>query len=69
MLQRLTNMMCWRNTVRPSTDRRPRRSRHHPNDLLSLSAAPIISDIRFAPTRPSDETLRILAHRHSRSQV
>jgi hypothetical protein len=69
MFQRLTKMMCWRNTVRPSSVRRTRPSRHRPNDLLGLSVAPIISDIRCAPTKPTAETLRLLAHRHNRSQA
>ena len=42
-------------------------SRHHPNDLLRLSATPVIDNACFAPTRPSEETRRKLALARSRA--
>jgi hypothetical protein len=58
----LAKMITCRNTVRLLPNLRLHDpSRHHPSDLLGLAATPVLDDICFAPTKPSEETLRKLA--------
>jgi hypothetical protein len=64
----LAKMITCRNTVRLLPNLRLHDpSRYRPNDLLGLAATPVLDDICFAPTKPSEETLRKLALAKSRA--